>query len=131
MSGDAPAVPKDSCATCNSPDFIHAVADINDPDTFGLQSPDVFEQPLNLRISKRSRGLIKNQEPTVLGQSAGNLDQLLLANPEAGSRCGGGGVCFNDADKGLMMHFFYLPATEHNRPAEEVAEADNFRSRGG
>ena len=72
------AVSQHGDAVADTPDFRHAVGDIDDADTAGLQLFDKGEQLIGLVIGQRSGRLIEDQNRKLRPEGLGDLDHLLL-----------------------------------------------------
>ncbi|MDP9642304.1 hypothetical protein J2S53_002249 [Actinopolyspora lacussalsi] len=80
--GGHPAVAQDGGAVGDLADLVHPVRDVDDPGAVAAQFGDHREQPVHLGTGQRRGRLVHDQHRGVLGQRAGDGDQLLLADAE-------------------------------------------------
>src|SRR5205823_2942294 len=91
-----PAVAHYGDAARDAPNLVHAMAYINDTDTFDLKRANIIEKPGDLGVGQGGGWFVEDEELAISGQGAGDLDQLLMRNAKVASR--GRGVQFAKTD---------------------------------
>ena len=79
-----PAVAQDRRHVRDLEDLVHAVRDVDDGDTLGLEPGQEVEQMADLDSRQRRAGLVENQDPRLLRGRLDDLGQLLLAGAQLG-----------------------------------------------
>ena len=82
--GDKLAVAQHTHAIGEHGDLVEPMADVEERSAFGAEFAQENKQRLNFRAGERRRRLIKDEHATLLRQSGGDLDELLVADPERG-----------------------------------------------
>jgi hypothetical protein len=124
---DGPAIAHHRDAIGDAADFIHPVADVNNPHTLALQPADVVKQLLDLGVGQRRRRFIQDEQLAILRQRAGNLDQLLLTHAQIS--CGHGGINGAEAHarEGLARGFVQVGEANKSASARQAIEKNIFR----
>ena len=79
---DEPPVPQHGDGVGNPKHLIHLVRDVKHGDAAGLQRANQCHQPIGLSLRQRARGLVQDEHITLAGESPGDLDQLLVPDPQ-------------------------------------------------
>ena len=127
VRGHAPSIAQHGDPVGETADFVDAMADIDDANALRLKSADVFEELFDLRVRQRGGRFVENEHAAVAGQSAGDLDQLLV--PDAKLAGGHGRVEAAKANPGerLAGPGLQLTETHETRAARQAAEEDVLR----
>ena len=77
-AADVAAVTHDGHAVCDAEDLVHLVRDVDDRNVFFLELVNDTEQNFNLFRGDRRGRLVHDQYPRIVGNSADDLNHLLL-----------------------------------------------------
>ena len=82
LGGDQVTVAEDHCVVGDLDRFLEVVGDVDDRHPVRGQVPDDLEQHLHLARTERGGGFVHDQDAGVGGEGPGDLDDLLLPDPE-------------------------------------------------
>ena len=133
---DEPPVAEHEDAVAMRERLLEAVGDEDEADALGCQLVRQREEPLAFAGGERGGGFVEDEEARLLGDRLGELDELLLAAPEAAER--GARVDVAEADPGEHATGGHVQATEADEAAavgpvaaEEDVLGDAERAGGG
>ena len=133
---DEPPVAEHEDAVAMRERLLEAVGDEDEADALGCELVRQREEPLAFAGGERGGGLVEDEEARLLGDRLGELDELLLAAPEAAER--GARVDVAEADAGEHATGGHVQATEADEAAavgpvaaEEDVLGDAERAGGG
>ncbi len=82
--GDELAVAEDGHGVGEGEDLVHLVGDVEDGRPGGLEVVDHPEEAGDLGVGEGGGGLVHDHDRGVEGEGLGDLDHLLVADPEVG-----------------------------------------------
>ena len=125
-AGDELAVAEHGHPVGQGEDLVHLVADVEDRRPGFAQVGDDAEEPRDLGVRQRRRGLVHDHDRGVEGQRLGDLDHLLIADPQVadlGPRCDRGAQAVEQPPR-LGLHRAVVQPAEPAAPGLLTAQED-------
>ena len=89
------------------------------------QPLDDAEEPRDLGVGEGARRLVHDQDRRVERQRLGDLDDLLVADPQVADRRAGSDLAFRAASNSRRRRGFHRPVVEQAEPAAYLAAQED------